>query len=195
MEDTNKPVTTKEILETSTLDNDNDLSLGDFHIHVKNRLNLQEMLEFVTNVVESCFMGDPEEYHPEVKDLAFNTFVLKYYTDLEVGDLSEVYDVMYGTDLLPLIYGYIDEGQIDTIGRAVDNKIAVSVKSKLNNMNRRFDELLKNFESLEESLSGLFGGIDQDTVAKLADTISNGTFDMDKLVQAYVKNRPKQGDD
>ena len=49
------------------------------------------------------------------------------------------------------------------------------------------NEVIAGFDALERNLSSIFGGVDNETITKIAGAIANGNFDENKLVKAFTE--------
>lgn len=63
-------------------------------VTIKTYLSAEEYFEAIRTIAETCF-DDNDEYKPEYLELAWRYVVLKYFTDIEFGDMSveEVFKV------------------------------------------------------------------------------------------------------
>ena len=71
---------------------------------------------------------------------------------------------------------------------AIDRKIEHQAQSNIEAMNKQMNELIAGFSTIEKNLSGIFGGIDNETITKIAGAIADGKFDENKLVKAFTNN-------
>lgn len=169
--------------------NRNDEFTLDWHgltLHIKARLSLTEMASLVRGVVTACFASDTNEYLPEVRDFATRGAVLETYTNLTLPDnLEEWYDMVYGSDIFEVICRYIDYEQYESMLDAINKKIANIAQSNVEALNKQMEELVAGFNELEDKLSQTFSGVDNATIRNIASAVSNGSFDENKLVQAF----------
>lgn len=174
-------------------------------LHIKKCLSFEAMLTFVSNVVSSCFEEKTGEYLPEIKDFATRCFILESYAGFDLPkSISEKYDLIYCSDIVSVIVQQVEQGQFNSMLNAIDRKIEHQAQSNIEALNKQMNEVVAGFTALEQNLSAIFGGIDNDTISKIAGAIANGSFDESKLVKAFttdenVKNKsnvvqmPKHG--
>lgn len=159
---------------------------------VKKCLSLKEMLMFVRDVVSSCFLEDTNEYSPEIKDFALRCCVLEYYAGIVLPEsIEEKYEIVYNSNLASFITRRIEETQFNAMLQAIDEKIEHLAQSNIEALNSKMTDVLSDFSTLEEKLSGVFENIDNETVSKIAGAIANGSFDERKLVEAFKENEQK----
>ena len=159
-------------------------------LHIKKCLSFQDMLMFVRDVVSSCFEQDTNEYLPEIKDFALRCCVLEYYAGIVLPEaISEKYEIVYHSDIASFIVRRVDETQFAAIIQAIDDKIEHLAQSNIEALNKQMNEVVTEFASLEENLAGIFDGIDNDTVSKIANAIAGGSFDEHKLVEAFQTDK------
>lgn len=157
-------------------------------ILVKHHLSLGEIIAFTDSVVSSCFMADTNEYIPEIKDFATRCSILQYYSNVQLPeDLDEKCEMIYSSDIISCVAQNIDAPQFNSMCAAIDKKIDSIVQSNIGALNQQMSEVVSGFKALEKQLSAAFDGIDNGTISKIANAVANGSFDEDKLVQAYSK--------
>lgn len=158
-------------------------------IPVKHHLSISEMMEFTNGVVNSCFVVNSGEYIPEVKDFATRCAILEFYAGIILPrDLEAKCDLVYSSDIISHIVQHVDGAQFNSMCAAIDKKIDNIAQSNIEALNKQMEEVVAGFKGLEEKLSGIFGGIDNDTISKVAGAIANGSFDENKLVEAFKKD-------
>lgn len=158
---------------------------------IKKHLSFVSMLEFVDSVVESCFAEDTGEYLPEIKDFAVRCAILTIYSNFSLpDDLERKYSLVYASDAISFVLDFIDLDQFHQMLTAIDKKIEHRAQSNIEALNKQMNEIAANFNVLEDKLSNIFGAVDGDTISKVAGAIANGSFNEDKLVQAFLGNAP-----
>lgn len=171
-----------------------DIDWRGFTLHIKKCLSLEEMMTFVSNVVSSCFTAETNEYLPEIKDFTTRCCILENYAGLILPkSLNEKYEMVYSSDIVSFVVQHVEHMQFDAMLEAIDSKIEYQAQSNIEALNRQMNEIAAGFSALEESLSEIFGGVDNETISKIAGAIANGTFDESKLVKAFTENTSSNG--
>lgn len=159
-------------------------------LHIKRCLSLETMMTFVSDVVASCFAADTNEYLPEIKDFSTRCSILECYAGIELPkNLAEKYDLIYSSDIISFVVQHVESGQFNTMLAAIDTKIEHQAQNNIEALNKQMNEVVSGLSALERNLSGIFGGIDNDTISKVAGAIANGSFDENKLVEAFQKTK------
>lgn len=159
-------------------------------LHIKRCLSLETMMTFVSDVVASCFAADTNEYLPEIKDFSTRCSILECYAGFELPkNLAEKYDLIYSSDIISFVVQHVESGQFNAMLAAIDTKIEHQAQNNIEALNKQMNEVVSGLSALERNLSGIFGGIDNDTISKVAGAIANGSFDENKLVEAFQKTK------
>ena len=53
---------------------------------------------------------------------------------------------------------------------------------------RQVNDLISAFNNLQERTAGMFDGVSSEDIAKLADVLSSGELDENKIVEAYINH-------
>lgn len=158
-------------------------------LHIKKCLSLEEMMTFVSDVVSSCFAANTNEYLPEIKDFTTRCCILESYAGIVLPkSLNEKYEMVYNCDIVSTVAQHIESMQFNAMLAAIDRKIEHQAQSNIEAMNKQMNELIAGFSTIEKNLSGIFGGIDNETITKIAGAIADGKFDENKLVKAFTNN-------
>lgn len=193
MNDTNR-TSYNEILSVvdATHTNEHSVEWHGVPLNIKNTLTFAEMLSFSNEVVSTCFIDKTAEYVPEVKDFAVRCAILEYYGNIELpDDASKRYQMVYCSDIVNEVTKYVNDEQLEPLLRSIDKKIAHVAQNNIEAFNKQMSEVVSKLTEVEDSLSSIFGGIDQDTITGLASTIANGNFDIEKLVDVAAKAADK----
>ena len=68
-------------------------------VTVNKTLSLKDMLEFVDDVVKSCFTEETNRYLPEVKDFVIRVCILEKYANFTMPqNVENQYELVYCTD-------------------------------------------------------------------------------------------------
>ena len=160
------------------------------NVNIKVRLGLKEMMTFVDGVVKTCFTEDDNQYTPEVLDFAIRSSVLEMYANFTLPtNIEKQYELVYGCDMYETILETIDRSQFDAMLRAIDEKIAHIAASNIEAVTRQVNDVYASLNALEERLSAVFQGIDNDAITGLVGAMADGKFDEEKLVQAYLETK------
>ncbi|MDE6150099.1 MAG: hypothetical protein K2F81_08420 [Ruminococcus sp.] len=158
-------------------------------LRIKKCLSLEEMMTFVSNVVSSCFAANTNEYLPEIKDFTTRCCILENYAGIVLPkSLNEKYEMVYSCDIVSAVAQHIEPMQFNAMLAAIDRKIEHQAQSNIEAMNKQMNEVIAGFSALEKNLSGIFGGIDNETITKIAGAIADGKFDENKLAKAFTNN-------
>ena len=156
-------------------------------LHIKKCLSLEEMMTFVSDVVSSCFAENTNEYLPEVKDFSTRCCILENYAGFVLPkSLSEKYEMVYNSDIVSFVVQYVEHMQFNAMLAAIDHKIEHQAQSNIEALNKQMNEVVAGLSALEKNLSGIFGGVDNETITKIAGAIADGSFDESKLVKVFT---------
>lgn len=160
---------------------------------VKKCIPFEEMMSFVDSVVKSCFTSDNAVYVPEVKEFAVKCNLLDTYANFTLpSNASAKYELIYQSDIVNIVLGYIDREQFQEILNAIDDKIDNLVQANIFVINQRMNEVLASVEKLRNQFADIFNGVGKDEVIKLVDAMANGKFDASELMNAYFENKRQQ---
>lgn len=163
-------------------------------LHIKKCLSLETMMTFVSDVVSSCFAANTNEYLPEIKDFSTRCCILENYAGCILPkSLDEKYEMVYSSDIVSFVVQYVEHGQFNAMLAAIDRKIEYQAQSNIEALNKQMNEVIAGFDALERNLSSIFGGVDNETITKIAGAIANGNFDENKLVKAFVEEMNTDG--
>ena len=156
-------------------------------VTVKHTIGLADMMEFVHNAAESCFT-ESGTFVPEVMDFAIKSNILSRYANFVLPeDLEHRYALIYGSDIVDLVCRYINGDQLKEIMAAVKRKVDYACDANVSMMQKKASELFDAFENLSKQAENMFSGVSQEDIQKLLGAISNGGFNEDALVKAYLK--------
>lgn len=160
-------------------------------IAIKRTIGMVDVIAFVDNVTECCFMEDGS-YHPELKEFLFRCNVLTRYANFALPeDLEHKFALVYDTDAYDFVTAHVDERQLNMLDAAIYEKLAYLCDSNTAGFERKMQDAVHAFEELQEKLMDLFSGIDHDDMTKLASAVANGQFSEERLVQAYAAEMKK----
>lgn len=158
-------------------------------VRVKRTLSLTAMLEFVDDVVGSCF-HDGMGYMPEVKDFAIKSNILTRYANFSMPDnLEHRYQMVYGTDAVDAVCAVIDTMQLQEIVNSINSKIHFLCDSKANLIQERINSVLETMEEMRDNTKDIFGGLSQDDLKALMGAITEHGLSEQKIVEAYMEQK------
>lgn len=167
-----------------------DMTWRGVDLHIRQHLSLRETMEFVHGAVGACFAAETNEYLPEIKDFAIRCSILEMYAGLELPeDAFEKYELVYTTDIVEFVVQSIERDQFNNILASIDKKIEYLTQCNIEAINKQMNIVMDNLAALEAQLSAVFGGIDSETITKVAGIIADGAFDESKFVKAFMQNK------
>lgn len=160
---------------------------NDVEITVQRALPYIDVLNFVNLVVRSCFDTETNEYFPEVKAFAIRCCVLEKYANFSLpSNIERRYDLVYNTDAYETVIQHINADQFNEILDAIDKKVENLANANVAAINKQINTIYNMFNSLQEQFNEIFSGITPEDASKFMQTIADGKFDEEKLVQAYM---------
>ena len=179
-----------KILKT-TYSNEEIIRWNDLDITINKTLSFKDVLSFVDSVSKSCFTDDNGTYLPEVKDFAIKCCILERYANFSLPqNIEHKYQLIYCTDAVDVVIKYINKTQLEEIISAINDKVDNIAQANIEAINRQMNELYSTFGNLEKQITEMFSGINKDDMTKLVGAISNSNLDEEKLVKAYIENKP-----
>lgn len=158
-------------------------------VTVKKTLSLEDMLEFVNSVVNTCF-SDKKEYRPEAKDFAIKTCILEKYASFTMPkNIQLQYELIYCTDAVSTVVSHINHTQLQELMEAIDDRIEKRAQANIEALHMQMSQLCAAFENIRQQLETAFSGISNGEIKDVVNAISNSTFDEEKLVQAYMTHK------
>lgn len=156
-------------------------------VTVNKTLSLKDMLEFVDDVVKSCFTEETNRYLPEVKDFVIRVCILEKYANFTMPqNLENQYELVYCTDAVQQVMKYINPEQYNSIITSIENKINNIAQANIEAINQQMNKLFNSFDNLQDKLGGLFAGLNSDDITNLTKAIADGGLDNEKLVEVYM---------
>ena len=128
---------------------------------VKYALSLEEMLQFVEDVVSSCVDMESGEYRPEILDFAIKAETITMYTNFNTPtDTGKFYDLIYHTNVVEQVVGLVNHDQYRELKMAINDKIAHLVLMMESQNAMKAEEVLNRVNAVSEQLEAVFSGID-----------------------------------
>lgn len=158
---------------------------------IKKNLSMDDMLNFVDSVVNSCFDAQTGEYRPEAKDFAMRVNILTRYTNFALPEknVEHQYEIAVLSGAVDMVLNYINAAQFYEMGRAIDAKIEHRASANIHALTKKFDDVVTAFQKLQADIGKQFAGISDDELATLVKAVSNGTFSEEALVKEYLKQK------
>lgn len=154
---------------------------------IKPTLSLTEMLQFVNDVVTSCF-NDQGDYMPEILDFAMGNNILEKYANFTLPkSLESRYEMIYNTDAVDTVCSNINQEQFKDIYSAIKRKIEYQCDSNSNFIRTSFEKILNSIGAIQEKADTIFDGVESDDVERLVQTLGNtDELSANKIVEAYL---------
>lgn len=162
-------------------------------VTIKKSLAFKEMLEFVNDVVMSCFQ-DKNGFMPEVVDFAIKSNILSRYANFSLPDkLEHRYEIIYCTDAVNFVCQYINNEQLNEIIASINKKISYLCNTNVMNIQKQMMELVSSFETMQQKTADMFNNLTPEDMTKIIGAIEGGKLSEEKLVEAYLqKTRPQE---
>lgn len=163
----------------------------EIEIVIRRVLPLQDVLQFVEDVVSSCLDMDSGRYIPEIKAFVIRSSVLTRYANFTLPkDPEKQYDIIYNTDAFENVMGHINRTQYDEIMNAIDERIAHEVFLLENTVAGQTAALTAKIDSFVSDIEEIFGSVDKSDMPALVKNLSNiGNVDEGKLARAVFDAR------
>ena len=163
-------------------------------VTINKTLFMDDMLNFVDSVVNSCFDAQTGEYRPEAKDFAMRVNIMTRYANFTLPErnIDHQYNIAVMSGAVEMIMDHINMAQFNQILSAIDAKIDHRASMNIQVLTKKFDDVITEFESLQDKIGSMFTGLSPDDLKKIAETLANGNFSEEKIVEAMM---PKMGSD
>lgn len=158
----------------------------DTNIEITKSISLQNMIEFVENVAESCVDMESGEFTPQVRDFAIKRELLTKYANFTMpNNIEKQYDFIYGSSVVDIVIQNINQLQFQEIISSIDRKIKFMLDCVTSISASNTVKLLNKLDSIAEQNTAMFDslqGEDISTVFSNINTIAN--MDEEKLARA-----------
>lgn len=159
----------------------------DVEVTIKKTLAFKDMLEFVNDVVMSCFQ-DKSGFVPEVVDFAIKSNILSRYANFSLPDkLEHRYEIIYCTDAVEFVRQFINMEQLNEITASINKKISYLCNTNVMNIQKQIMELVSSFETMQQRTTDMFANLTPEDMAKVLSAFEDGKFSEEKLVEAYLQ--------
>lgn len=156
-------------------------------VTLKHNLSFTEVLEFVNDVVMSCFQ-EKSGFMPEVMDFAIKSNILSKYTNFSLPDnLEHRYEIIYNSDAVDFVCQNINIQQLREITASIDRKISHLCNTNVMNIQKQMMELVSAFENMQQKTSDMFANFTPEDLTKIIGAIDEGGLNEEKIVRAYLE--------
>lgn len=93
-------------------------------IEVKHRLNMDDVRTLVSEVCDGVFDTNKKIYRPELQDFYLRKAVLEHYTNLDLPQNEECWELVYGTPVFAMVTGH-DKRPVIFNGREYDDNLVI----------------------------------------------------------------------
>lgn len=153
-------------------------------------LSLEDMLQFVTSVVKSCYNQETGSYTPENKHFAIYGCVLALYANFTLPkNLSHRYDLIYRTDAVGTVLCHINLDQYNEICAAIDATLDHMSQIQIESANKQVAALYSSLENIESTMSELFKNVTPESFNGIMGALAGGKIDEGKIMQAYLDSK------
>lgn len=145
----------------------------DIEVTIRKTLPLQDVLSFVSGVVDSCIDKDTGVYLAEVKQFAIYASLLTEYANFTLPSNTEKqYELIYNTDAVDFVLKYIDVRQYEEICDAIDARIEHELCMIRSEASHKLNVLIAKFEELIQKSTEMFEGLGDADMAAIAKSLS-----------------------
>lgn len=156
-------------------------------VTLKHNLSFTEVLEFVNDVVMSCFQ-EKSGFMPEVMDFAIKSNILSKYANFSLPDnLEHRYEIIYNSDAVDFVCQNINIQQLREITASIDRKISHLCNTNVMNIQKQMMELVSAFENMQQKTSDMFANFTPEDLTKIIGAIDEGGLNEEKIVRAYLE--------
>lgn len=156
-------------------------------VSIKKTLAFKEMLEFVNDVVMSCFQ-DKGDFVPEVVDFAVKSNILSRYANFSLPDkLEHRYEIIYCSDAVEFVCQHINNEQLNEITASINKKISYLCNTNVMNIQKQMMELVSSFETMQQKTTDMFANLTPEDMTKVLSAFEDGKLSEEKLVEAYLQ--------
>ena len=158
---------------------------GEITILVNPTIELNQVIEFVNDVVSRCVSAETKMYYPALQDFLIRKNVLERYTNLVMPkDVEKCSRFIYGTNIFEQVCQEINQDQLSSTIHAIRSQTKYEVKKM--NSSSKFDELCEVISGIVTRFAGQFDNIDVQEFMKKVKQMEN--LDEKRLVDAIVDN-------
>lgn len=169
----------------------------EIEITIRRILPLQDVLQFVEDVVSSCVDVETGQYIPEIRKFAVRASVLTRYANFTLPkDPEKQYDIIYNTNAFSQVLSHIDAEQYNEILYAIDERIRHNVTMIESAMVNQMSELTAKINSFISNSETMFGNIEGEDMSALMKNLANiSSIDEGKMAKAVFDLRKQEMND
>lgn len=155
-------------------------------VKIKRSISFTEMMEFVNDVVMSCFQENGG-YIPEVLDFAIKSNILTKYANFSMPDnLEHRYEIIYNTSAVDFVCGQINMAQLQEIVGSINRKVEYMCNGNVMTIQRKMNEFIDAIEGFQSQATNMFANLTPDDLAKVVSAFGANGISEDKIVEAYM---------
>lgn len=160
-------------------------------------LSLREMMQFVENVVSSCFDADTGRYTPEAKEFAIRANIVTLYANFNLPtSIEKQYDLLYKSYVVSQLMEHIDTEQLKEIREAIDARIEHEVRILESTLASKTQEVINRVNSLAEQMEAIFGDVDGESLSDIVRQFTSmGDVNSDTIAEAVIKKHKQDSQD
>lgn len=160
----------------------------DVTVMIKKNLSLEEMVQFVSDIVESCIDRENGEFIPESMDFVLKSGLLTKYANFTLpSSYDKQYMLVCGTNAVDQVWPHINQVQFMEIKNAAEKKINFYLNTMAGAVHKRIDELASQLESVVAMYEKAFEGFDADDMKDMVKNLGSiKDLDEESLVNAVL---------
>lgn len=158
----------------------------DVNIEIIKSISLQNMIEFVENVAESCVDMESGEYTPQVRDFAIKRELLTKYANFTMpNNIEKQYEFIYGSNVVDVVLQNINQLQFQEIVSSIDRKVKFMLDCVTSISASNTVKLLNKLDSIAEQNTAMFDSLQGEDIASVFSNINAiANMDEEKLARA-----------
>lgn len=158
----------------------------DINIEITKSISLQNMIEFVENVAESCVDMESGEYTPQVRDFAIKRELLTKYANFTMpNNIEKQYEFIYGSNVVDVVLQNINQLQFQEIVSSIDRKVKFMLDCVTSISASNTVKLLNKLDSIAEQNTAMFDSLQGEDIASVFSNINAiANMDEEKLARA-----------
>lgn len=156
------------------------------NIEITKSISLQDMIEFVENVAESCVDMESGEYTPQVRDFAIKRELLTKYANFTMpNNIEKQYEFIYGSDVVDTVVKNINQLQFQEIISSIDRKIKFMLDCVTSISAANTVKLIDKLDSIAEQNTAMFDSLQNEDIVNVFSSINAiANMDEEKLAKA-----------
>ena len=156
-----------------TMKDEQILSLVQKQLEIKKYLPINEKKDLIDKIIEKCIYFENGTFRIDAIDsyIYFTMLTIDAYTNLEIDDVEECYDVLSEAGLMPVVIAALGQEHNDVLTFLNMKRNEILENNSLEmQLGRLFDTVLDKVEDFSEGLISTIDGlnINKDSVMKIA---------------------------